>query len=114
MITVTLLAACVPNASSSTSVGPRQATNEIKLKLDPSFGQSGRKTFENFGNSQRLHRLVYVIAILGVTHYWWLVKKDITQPLIYALILAALLAFRLLLKVNFAGLGGLRKPSLEK
>jgi sulfoxide reductase heme-binding subunit YedZ len=65
-------------------------------------------------NWQRLHRLVYVIAILGVTHYWWLVKKDITQPLIYALILAALLAFRLLPKVNFAGLGGLRKPSLEK
>ena len=65
-------------------------------------------------NWQRLHRLVYVIAILGVTHYWWLVKKDITQPLIYALILAALLAFRLLLKVNFAGLGGLRKHSLEK
>ena len=65
-------------------------------------------------NWQRLHRLVYVIAILGVTHYWWLVKKDITQPLIYALILAALLAFRVLLKVSFAGLGGLRKPSLEK
>ncbi|MES2000182.1 MAG: protein-methionine-sulfoxide reductase heme-binding subunit MsrQ [Pseudomonadota bacterium] len=64
-------------------------------------------------NWQRLHRLVYVIAILGVTHYWWLVKKDITQPLIYALILAALLAFRLLLKVNFAGLGGLRKPSVN-
>ena len=65
-------------------------------------------------NWQRLHRLVYVIAILGVTHYWWLVKKDITQPLIYALILAALLAFRVLFKVNFAGLSGLRKPSLEK
>ena len=64
-------------------------------------------------NWQRLHRLVYVIAILGVTHYWWLVKKDITQPLIYALILAALLAFRLLLKVNVAGLGGLRKPSVN-
>jgi sulfoxide reductase heme-binding subunit YedZ len=65
-------------------------------------------------NWQRLHRLVYVIAILGVTHYWWLVKKDITQPLIYALILAALLAYRLLLKVNLSSLGGLRKPSLEK
>jgi Predicted membrane protein len=65
-------------------------------------------------NWQRLHRLVYAIAILGVLHYWWLVKKDITQPLIYALILAVLLLYRLLLKVNFAGFNGLRKPSLEK
>lgn len=44
---------------------------------------------------QRLHRLVYVIAIGGVVHYWWLVKKDITQPLIYALVLALLLGLRL-------------------
>jgi methionine sulfoxide reductase heme-binding subunit len=43
---------------------------------------------------RRLHRLVYVIAICGVVHYWWLVKKDITQPLIYAVVLAALLGFR--------------------
>ncbi len=44
---------------------------------------------------QQLHRLVYVIAIGGVVHYWWLVKKDITQPLIYALVLALLLGLRL-------------------
>jgi sulfoxide reductase heme-binding subunit YedZ len=43
---------------------------------------------------QKLHRLVYVIAIGGVIHYWWLVKKDITQPAIYALILAVLLIIR--------------------
>jgi len=46
-------------------------------------------------NWQRLHKLVYVVAGLGVVHYWWLVKKDITQPLIYACILAILLAMRL-------------------
>lgn len=46
-------------------------------------------------NWQRLHRLIYVIAGLGVVHYWWLVKKDITQPLIYACVLAILLAIRL-------------------
>jgi sulfoxide reductase heme-binding subunit YedZ len=46
---------------------------------------------------QRLHRLIYVIAICGIVHYWWLVKKDITQPLIYAGVLAILLAFRLIL-----------------
>lgn len=45
---------------------------------------------------QRLHRLVYAIGILGVIHYWWLVKKDLTQPIIYALILAALLGYRIL------------------
>ncbi len=43
---------------------------------------------------QRLHRLVYLIAILGVVHYWWLVKKDIRQPLLYAGILAVLLGWR--------------------
>lgn len=43
---------------------------------------------------QKLHRLVYVIAILGVVHYWWLVKKDISEPLIYAVILAILLGYR--------------------
>ncbi len=46
-------------------------------------------------NWQRLHRLVYLIAVLGVLHYWWLVKKDITQPLIYGCALTILLATRL-------------------
>ena len=45
-------------------------------------------------NWQRLHRLVYVIATCGVIHYWWLVKKDITQPLIYGSVLGVLLGFR--------------------
>lgn len=43
---------------------------------------------------QLLHRLVYVIATLGVVHYWWLVKKDITQPVIYAAVLSLLLGWR--------------------
>jgi sulfoxide reductase heme-binding subunit YedZ len=41
-----------------------------------------------------LHRLVYVLAVCGVIHYWWLVKRDITQPAIYALALALLLVYR--------------------
>lgn len=45
---------------------------------------------------QALHRSVYVIAIFGVTHYWWMVKKDITQPALYALVLAVLLGLRML------------------
>jgi sulfoxide reductase heme-binding subunit YedZ len=44
---------------------------------------------------QRLHRLIYVIAIGGVIHYLWLVKADIRQPLIYGGLLALLLAYRL-------------------
>ncbi|MGV8934584.1 MAG: sulfite oxidase heme-binding subunit YedZ [Gallionellaceae bacterium] len=44
---------------------------------------------------QLLHRLVYPIAIFAIIHYWWLVKKDITQPLIYAGVLSVLLAYRL-------------------
>jgi sulfoxide reductase heme-binding subunit YedZ len=44
---------------------------------------------------QRLHRLVYAIAIGGVVHYLWLVKADIQPPLIYGCILAILLAYRL-------------------
>ncbi|MDR3391403.1 MAG: sulfoxide reductase heme-binding subunit YedZ [Sulfuriferula sp.] len=44
---------------------------------------------------QMLHRLVYAIAILGVLHYAWLVKKDLTQPLIYAAVLTLLLGWRL-------------------
>jgi sulfoxide reductase heme-binding subunit YedZ len=42
-----------------------------------------------------LHRLVYPIAIAGVVHFWWLVKKDITEPLIFALLLSVLLGMRL-------------------
>jgi len=42
-----------------------------------------------------LHRSVYVIGILAVLHYWWLVKQDITQPAIYAGVLALLLGSRI-------------------
>ena len=46
-------------------------------------------------NWLRLHRLVYAIAILAVLHFWWLVKSDIREPLLYAVILAVLLGIRL-------------------
>ncbi len=41
-----------------------------------------------------LHRAVYLIAILGVVHYLWLVKADLFEPVLYGVILAGLLAFR--------------------
>ena len=43
---------------------------------------------------QSLHRSSYAIAILGVVHFWWLVKADLFEPLVYALILAVLLGLR--------------------
>jgi len=43
---------------------------------------------------QKLHRLVYVIAILGVWHFFWQVKLDIREPLIFVAILTVLLGFR--------------------
>jgi methionine sulfoxide reductase heme-binding subunit len=41
-----------------------------------------------------LHRLVYAITLLGVWHYWWQVKADIREPLIYLTITAILLGWR--------------------
>jgi sulfoxide reductase heme-binding subunit YedZ len=42
----------------------------------------------------RLHQLVYLIAGLGLWHFWWQVKKDISEPLLYVAIFAVLMAFR--------------------
>lgn len=44
---------------------------------------------------QQLHYGAYAVGVLGVWHYWWQVKKDIRDPLIYAFILAVLLGIRL-------------------
>jgi methionine sulfoxide reductase heme-binding subunit len=43
---------------------------------------------------QALHRIVYLAAIAGVVHYWWLVKADTRTPRQYAAALAVLLAVR--------------------
>jgi sulfoxide reductase heme-binding subunit YedZ len=43
---------------------------------------------------RRLHRLVYVAAVLGVLHYIWLAKKVLIQPWVYATLLAVLLGIR--------------------
>lgn len=47
-----------------------------------------------FRRWQRLHQLAYVAGALAVLHFIWRVKLDVTQPLIYAGVLAALLAVR--------------------
>ena len=45
---------------------------------------------------QALHRSIYACAILGVIHYYWLVKSDIRKPLLYGALVAALLVWRLI------------------
>ena len=44
---------------------------------------------------KKLHRLVYVIAILGLLHFFWLIKNDMTQPLIFTGVIVVLLALRI-------------------
>jgi sulfoxide reductase heme-binding subunit YedZ len=42
-----------------------------------------------------LHRAIYLTAILGVIHYYWLVKSDVHLPLEYAAVMAILLGWRI-------------------
>ncbi|HEX5788160.1 MAG TPA: protein-methionine-sulfoxide reductase heme-binding subunit MsrQ [Woeseiaceae bacterium] len=44
---------------------------------------------------QQLHNSVYLVGILAVWHYWWQVKADFREPLVYAAILGLLLGYRL-------------------
>ena len=58
-----------------------------------------RKKMRN--NWVRLHSSIYLASILGVWHFWWQVKKDITEPLIYAIIISILLLYRLRKKYSY-------------
>ncbi len=42
----------------------------------------------------RLHRIVYLVALLGILHYWWLARRDFVTPAVYTGILVVLLAAR--------------------
>ena len=59
---------------------------------------------------QLLHRLVYLIAAGGVLHYFQLVKKDITQPALYGLVLSLLLGARLWWRWQSARAAANRQP----
>jgi sulfoxide reductase heme-binding subunit YedZ len=66
------------------------------LSLIPLGVTSTAKAQRRLGRDwTRLHRLIYAIAILGVWHFWWQVKKDIREPLLYACGLTLLLGYRL-------------------
>jgi sulfoxide reductase heme-binding subunit YedZ len=51
-------------------------------------------------NWQRLHRLIYLTAILGVIHYYWLVKADHRKPIEYAIALTILLLYRVIFWIS--------------
>ena len=65
----------------------------------PLAATSNRKMMLKLGERWKtLHSAVYLIAVLGVLHFWWLVKKDIREPLLYALALSVLLGVRIYMK----------------
>jgi len=69
------------------------------LALIPLAVTSTNRMMRKLGRRwQTLHQLIYPIAILGVWHYYWQVKADIREPLVYAGILTALLGYRLWLR----------------
>ena len=47
---------------------------------------------------KKLHQLIYLISLFGSIHYLWLVKRDLTEPLIFLAVILILLAFRLKFK----------------
>jgi sulfoxide reductase heme-binding subunit YedZ len=64
--------------------------------LVPLAVTSTKRMIRRLGGARwrRLHRLVYGAAVAGVVHFYWLVKADVREPLIYAAILAVLLGVR--------------------
>jgi sulfoxide reductase heme-binding subunit YedZ len=66
--------------------------------LLPLAATSNRIALRRLGGRrwQSLHRAIYPIAILGVVHYWWLVKRDVATPALYALAVLFLLGLRAL------------------
>ena len=63
----------------------------IPLAITSTAGWVRRMKYKRW---QALHRLIYVAAIAGVIHYYWLVKSDVRLPVMYGAMLAVLLLYR--------------------
>lgn len=63
---------------------------------------------------KRLHRLVYVSAVLGGVHFVWRVKSDLRQPLIFAAVLAVLLGVRVVAALRQRAAGGATVASARR
>lgn len=71
------------------------------LLLIPLAVTSTQRMMKRLGRDwKRLHRLAYLVPVLGVVHFWWLVKADVREPLIYAVVLIILLGLRLRWRMN--------------
>ncbi len=65
------------------------------LSMLPLALTSTQWSIRKLGKSwQTLHRLAYVAAIAGVVHFYWLVKKDVSEPLTFGAVLAVLFGVR--------------------
>jgi sulfoxide reductase heme-binding subunit YedZ len=49
-------------------------------------------------NWARLHKLSYVVAVLGVIHFWMIVKSDVFYPALFGIVLLFLLGFRVVVR----------------
>lgn len=82
--------------------------------LIPLAGTSTTSMIRRLGKRwQQLHRLIYISAIGGVLHFLWLVKADTRRPLIYASVLALLLACRLILGRGWSARVGFFRKNLS-
>jgi methionine sulfoxide reductase heme-binding subunit len=66
------------------------------LLLLPLAVTSTRAMIRRLGGRRwkRLHQLTYAVAVVGTVHYWWSVKKDVTEPAIYTAVFVGLLGWR--------------------
>ena len=84
------------------------------LLLLPLAVTSTKRAMRRMGRRwQRLHRLIYPAAMLGCTHFYWQVKADIREPLVYILGLAVLLGWRLYRHRQRAGRGRAEQDSRQ-
>ena len=64
----------------------------IPLAITSTSGMIKRLGGKNWA---RLHKLTYVAAVLGVIHFWMIVKSDIFYPALFGLVLTVLLSYRI-------------------
>ena len=82
------------------------------LMLIPLAVTSTNKMMRRLGKRWKsLHRLVYLISLLAVWHYYWQVKSDVTEPLIYLAIVLVLLGWRAWKSRPFAKVAAIEKSS---
>lgn len=71
------------------------------ILLIPLTATSTQAAMKRLGRRwKQIHQLIYLIAPLGVLHFWWMVKADIREPAVYLIVLALLLGIRLWWRVS--------------